>query len=587
MSSRSFALAVLLAILAPALFAAPPKVAVGDFKVTSDNPRLKYVGKGLSEMFSAQLSQSKAVLVVERERREALLGELEFAMSGLADEASAAEAGKLLSVDYLVFGEIVDMDSAILVSLRMLKVETGEVAWSDKNLGKLSDYDAITRKLAASALKGLGAQGAAVAAVKPAPAASEERKIEAIVAFSGAVNAVDKKDSKEAKRQIELAKAIDPDNAAVAAYAARLIGSSPRYLVELLAAKPAYNPAALALQDKMTVYSWFSATNPTGSDLLTYGEMTFKPTTDVNDQITTKETKNIARVGVQLPLGERWGLSAEALLNYTETRIEPHTDPSSAPTWHYLNPGHTGVNTVDIGGTAIGGDIGLGYRLLPGLGLGIAVGAVNQGGPPAQQFSNFQSFEDFFPGSIGVYWFASAGIAYRSSDGALSADLEAVWSPVWPSFYVLGPVDGRYSATGATLVKTSQPLDLSANLGYGFFGQRLIANLGATAELFNDSRGLIAARADPSLEFRPFKWLALRGGYEYSFVAISTGSYKGGPASASGSGFMGGATLSLWGFDLSFNYLSSYRPLHDLPGAAHQYRSYLMGLSYSGLVERK
>ncbi len=168
---RRLALCLLAIASSLAALHAAPKVAVGDFKVTSDDPKLKYVGKGLSEMFSTQLELSKAVTLVDRSRREALLGELEFALSGAADEQSAAQAGKLLSVKYLFFGEIVDMAGTILVNLSMVDVETGEVAWGDKALGKLSDYDAITRKLAASALRGIGAGTAAVAVAAPPPKA--------------------------------------------------------------------------------------------------------------------------------------------------------------------------------------------------------------------------------------------------------------------------------------------------------------------------------------------------------------------------------------------------------------------------------
>jgi TolB-like protein len=151
-------------VFSSAVFAAPIRIAVADFKVASDNTRLKYVGKGFAEMISAELAMSKAVMLIDRDRRAAILGEMEFSLSGAVDEQSQARIGKLLSADYLVFGEIIDMDAQILITCRIVRVETGEVAWTDKILGPLSDYDAVSMRLASSALKELGGETAATVA---------------------------------------------------------------------------------------------------------------------------------------------------------------------------------------------------------------------------------------------------------------------------------------------------------------------------------------------------------------------------------------------------------------------------------------
>nr|HPG87127.1 CsgG/HfaB family protein [Spirochaetales bacterium] len=122
-------------------YAGPPRMAIGDFTVTSDNPKLKYVGKGFAEMIGAELALSKGVVLIDRAKRDQLLGELEFSLSGLSDSDSMLRAGELLAADYLLFGDLVDLGDAVLVSCKMVKTETGEVAWQDKYLGPLADYD--------------------------------------------------------------------------------------------------------------------------------------------------------------------------------------------------------------------------------------------------------------------------------------------------------------------------------------------------------------------------------------------------------------------------------------------------------------
>ena len=58
MKRLTLIVAVVLFSLPASVFAAPPRLAVGDFSVTSDDPRLKYVGKGLAEMVAAEIASS-------------------------------------------------------------------------------------------------------------------------------------------------------------------------------------------------------------------------------------------------------------------------------------------------------------------------------------------------------------------------------------------------------------------------------------------------------------------------------------------------------------------------------------------------
>ena len=580
---RSLIALLLAALAAASAFAGPPRLAVGDFTVTSDNPKLKYVGKGLAEMVAAEISASKAVLLIDRDKREELLGEVEFSLSGLADSSAQVEAGKLLTADFLLFGEIIDMGSSILVSCKMIKVETGEVAWTDKNLGALSDYDKISRAFAASALKGLGAEkAAAVAAVpkkepKPGKQASAEKRVEAIVAFSGAVNALDKKDTAEAKRQIQAAKAIDPANAAVAAYAAKLAGGSPRFLVELESYAPTYNPALLGFEDKLRLYTWVSNAEPVGDDLLAYDQIPVHPTSDPGDTIDFKESLQTTRVGATLPVGKRLGLLAE--INMVDKNgYVGSLSPDS--TWTLTNASNTQVN---LGQQFKGGTLGLGLRLSPTLSLGLSGGAsyLPEGKP-----QTVPVFSDVYPDAVGLHFNAAAGLAFKSADGALCADVEFVWTD-YPAFLLDGPDNGDYSASNAYLDKSTQPLLASAGFAAGFLDRRLFASLRGIGEMGTDERGFLAFRAIPGLEFWPFPWLALRGSYEYAYVSVSDGGYSGGAATASGSGFMGGITLAFKGFELSANYINRFKPLRELPGAGHQNQAFLVGLTYSGLVERK
>jgi TolB-like protein len=84
-----------------------------------------------AEYFGSQLSlaasKSKLFTVVERGNLQAVLGELELQLSGLADEGAAAKAGKLLGADFLVTGTVFRAQERYELFLKLVRVETAEV----------------------------------------------------------------------------------------------------------------------------------------------------------------------------------------------------------------------------------------------------------------------------------------------------------------------------------------------------------------------------------------------------------------------------------------------------------------------------
>jgi TolB-like protein len=211
---------------------ASPTVAVSDLQVSSDNASYAYLGKGFAEIVSFELSKSPQLRLVAREQRNAALKEMDFALSGLADEDNQLKAGKMLSVRYMVYGSVTDMGDSLLVSLKMMDVETGQVVWSDQALEPGSRYARIGASLAKSLLshfklavaKSTEQAAAAETPVKPATVA-------AVVALSEGIAALDKGDTKAARASLETAARIDPDSALVAALLGKLASASAKFKV--------------------------------------------------------------------------------------------------------------------------------------------------------------------------------------------------------------------------------------------------------------------------------------------------------------------------------------------------------------------
>ncbi len=534
-------------------FAAPPRIAVADFTVTSDNPKLKYVGKGLAEMVAAELQASKGVLLIDRDKREAALGELEFSLSGMADTQSQVDAGKLLAADFLLFGEIIDMDSAVLVSCKIVKVETGEVAWTDKNLGPLANYDTLSRKMASSALKGLGAdKAAAVAAAptKPASTVSEARKIEAIVAFSSAVNAIDKKDDAEAKRQIQLAAAIDTSNPAVAAYLAKLVTNTTKFKVLL---EPLYsysNPAFLGIIRQDTLFL--------ASSMPAYPIFTSPPTEGLN--FTTISASRLIsesvigpRLGYAVPVGKAMGLMVEFM------------------TGGYDDRAGTGANFgYSSGGVSarsyFGGILDMGFALTPSFSIGVGGGYMMHSKKDSNPTAPFTS-------NAGGVYSINAGFLLRNADESLIFDSRAGFSNETTS-------DIDPSTFLNTGTESPVPVYVENTLTTAFDQKRSFFILKQIDNVSYDKAHYFATLM-PSFERFLGQNFSLRAGVEGSLL------YDAGTLTP-GYGGLGGMTLRFptIGLDIDLNATYRMRPSRILSSVLYPDFLILMNASWSGVFKK-
>ncbi|MEO0143644.1 MAG: CsgG/HfaB family protein [candidate division WOR-3 bacterium] len=101
------------------------------------------------EAFYLELSRIKNFTIVEREKVEEILKELNFQYSGLVDISTAKEFGKLTGADLIASYEVIsakqEMDGfrEIVISIKIINVQTGEIAYIGRGRGEGYD-DKIT-----------------------------------------------------------------------------------------------------------------------------------------------------------------------------------------------------------------------------------------------------------------------------------------------------------------------------------------------------------------------------------------------------------------------------------------------------------
>lgn len=102
-----------------------PRIAVIDFADTQNNvPAISHV---ISETLISELFKTGKYVIVERKLLTGVLEQQKLNMSGLVDEGTARKVGKLLGVDYIVTGTLINIGDALNVNARMISIESGVI----------------------------------------------------------------------------------------------------------------------------------------------------------------------------------------------------------------------------------------------------------------------------------------------------------------------------------------------------------------------------------------------------------------------------------------------------------------------------
>ncbi len=86
--------------------------------------------KGITSLLSSSIEDTELVVVIDRGRREQVVDEIKFSLSGLSDENSAVEIGKMLSADVMIMGSVDQIGSVLSIDLKAVDVSTTEILGS-------------------------------------------------------------------------------------------------------------------------------------------------------------------------------------------------------------------------------------------------------------------------------------------------------------------------------------------------------------------------------------------------------------------------------------------------------------------------
>ena len=83
------------------------------FRYTGSDTTLRPLERGLAAIVVTDLSRVRRLRLVERERLQVLLDELQLAASGRVDPASGARSGRLIGAGQVVQGQFAEVPSGV------------------------------------------------------------------------------------------------------------------------------------------------------------------------------------------------------------------------------------------------------------------------------------------------------------------------------------------------------------------------------------------------------------------------------------------------------------------------------------------
>ena len=103
------------------------KIAVLDFELRGDSFKTKDMGGIVAEWFTTTMVQDGRFEVVERALLRKIVEEQKLGMTGLIDESSSAQLGKILGVKTIISGSVLQFQDTIEVNARIINVNTGSI----------------------------------------------------------------------------------------------------------------------------------------------------------------------------------------------------------------------------------------------------------------------------------------------------------------------------------------------------------------------------------------------------------------------------------------------------------------------------
>lgn len=189
-------------------------LAVMDFSNNSffEKERFDAMEAGFAALLIQQLSGTTDLKVVERERIQWLLNELDLQRDAArVDQATAVQMGKIMGAHVMLFGSFIVADKRrVVLSARLVDVSTSEVLMAEQVDGRMDDFVDLVGKLSGQLARAINVELADASTAIPDADLRGPNSLEAMLAFSRGLDLQERGDWAGAHAQFRAALEHDP-----------------------------------------------------------------------------------------------------------------------------------------------------------------------------------------------------------------------------------------------------------------------------------------------------------------------------------------------------------------------------------------
>ncbi len=121
----------------------PKTIAVLYFENNSvvDKDKLDPLKKGLADMMITEMTKIKGIKVVERQRIQSIIEELNLNETDMVDKSTTQKMGKILGAKVMLFGGFSNLfNDKLRIDVRIVRTETGETLKAEEETGELDEF---------------------------------------------------------------------------------------------------------------------------------------------------------------------------------------------------------------------------------------------------------------------------------------------------------------------------------------------------------------------------------------------------------------------------------------------------------------
>ena len=184
-------------------------VAISYFDNTSGTEEYNPLSKGLADMLITDLSNVKSLKIVEREKLESLLKEIELGDGKFIDPNTAQKLGKGLGAGYMLTGSFLIMGETMRIDARLVDVGTGEITMAEEITGEKDTFFELEKNLVNKLVTTLNIDLSKKESRKVKKVQTES--FESFNNYSSSIDAFDKGEYEKSKDFMEKAANLDED----------------------------------------------------------------------------------------------------------------------------------------------------------------------------------------------------------------------------------------------------------------------------------------------------------------------------------------------------------------------------------------